>query len=163
MHAPTQTNKDSELIANPSEKDLMALNTELSSSKISKVYILANAENDHVIQKVISLVQNRNYAIFARFPPPWREKFISFSDSDIGLFYMDKRLVIPKDMRENVFRANHCGHTGRDAKLKEAADIWWPRVNREIVEKAQNCMQCQQAGKNLKCLKSQNEFGKIPQ
>ena len=76
---------------------------------------------------------------------------------------MDNRSVIPKDMRENVLRAVHFGHAGRDAMLRETVDIWWPRVHREIVEKAKNCMHCQQAGKNLKCLKSQNEFGKIPE
>ena len=66
-------------------------------------------------------------------------------------------------MRENVFRAIHFGHVGRDAMLRKASDIWWPRVHRDIVEKAENCSQCQQAGENLKCLKSQNEFGKIPE
>ena len=76
---------------------------------------------------------------------------------------MDNRLVIPKNMRENALRAIHFGHAGRDAMLREAADVWWPRVHREIVEKAKNCVQCQQAGKNLKCLKSQKEIGKIPE
>ena len=33
-------------------------------------------------------------------------------------------------------------------------------MHREIVEKSKSCSQCQKAGKNLKCLKSQNEFGK---
>ena len=46
--------------------------------------------------------------------------------------------------------------------LREASDVWWPRVHQEIVEKAKNCTECQQAVKNLKCLKSQNEFGKLP-
>ena len=76
---------------------------------------------------------------------------------------MDNRLVIPKDMRENVLRAIHFGHARRDSMLKEAADNWWPRFHREIVEKAQNCPECPLAGKNLKCLKSQNEFGKLPE
>ena len=76
---------------------------------------------------------------------------------------MDNRLVIPKNMRENALRAIHFGHAGRDAMLREAVDVWWPRVHREIVEKAKNCVQCQQAGKNLKCLKSQKEIGKIPE
>ena len=47
--------------------------------------------------------------------------------------------------------------------LREAADISWPRIQWEIVEKARNCPDCQSAGKNLKCLKSQNEFGKLPE
>ena len=76
---------------------------------------------------------------------------------------MDNRLVIPKDMRENNLRAIHYGHAGRDSMLRETSDIWWPRVHREIVEKARNCQECQLAGKNLKCLKSRNEFGKVPE
>ena len=71
---------------------------------------------------------------------------------------MGNRLVIPKDMRENVVRAIHFGHGGRDAMLREASDIWWPRMHREIVEKAKSCSQCQQAGKILKYLESQNEI-----
>ena len=76
---------------------------------------------------------------------------------------MDQRLVIPKDMRENVLRAIHFGHAGRDAMLREASDVWWPGIHRENVEKARNCAECQKAGKNLKCINSQNEFGKIPE
>ena len=159
----TQTNKVCEIIAKPLENDLMAFNKELASSKISNVYIQANVENDRLIQKVIGLVRSRNNAVIARLPPPWREKFNSFSVSENGLLYMDNRLVIPKDMRENVLRAIHFGHAGRDAMLREASDIWWPRVHREIVEKAKTCTECQNTGKNLKCLKSQNEFGKLPE
>ena len=48
---------------------------------------------------------------------------------------MDQRLVIPKDMRENVLRAIHSGHADRDAMLPGASDVWWPRIHREIVKK----------------------------
>ena len=73
VHAPTQTIKDSHVIAKSSDNELMALNAEMSVSKISDVYIQANAEDDRVIQKVIKLVNNRNNAVIARLPPPWRE------------------------------------------------------------------------------------------
>ena len=76
---------------------------------------------------------------------------------------MDNRLVIPRDMRENILRAIHFGHAGRDSMLREASDVWWPRVQREIVEKVRNCPECQQPGKNLKCIKTQKEFGKLPE
>ena len=85
----TQTNKVSEIIAKPPENELMAFNNELASSKISNVYIPANAENDRLIQKVIGLVRSRNNAVIARLSPPWREKFNSFSISENGLLYMD--------------------------------------------------------------------------
>jgi len=75
---------------------------------------------------------------------------------------MDERLVIPKSMRENMLNALHFGHVGRDSMLREATDIWWPRIHREIVELARNCEKCRTAGKNLKCIKSQKQYGKIP-
>ena len=162
VHAPTQANKDSELVVKSTERKTMASNNELSTSKICHIYIHTNAEKIWTIQNIINLVRNRNTAIIAR-PPSWREKFNSLSIGEIGEHYMDNRLVIPKDMRENVFRAIPFRNAWRDALPREASDIWWPRVYREIVEKAKNCSRCQQAGKNLKCVKSQNEIGKIPE
>ena len=141
----------------------MADDSILTNSKISQVYIQANYENDKVIQKVIRLVKEKNTTVISRLPPPWREKFPSFSVNEKGLLFMDNRLVIPKDMRENLLRAIHFGHAGRDTMLREASDIWWPKIYREIVEKAQICSECQKTGKNLNCLKTQKEFGKLPE
>ena len=141
----------------------MAEQKNLAISKISQVYVRANVENDRLIQNLISPVQNRNAAVIARLPPPWREKFNSFLVDTNGLLYMDNRLVIPRDMRENILRAFHFGHAGRDSMLREASDVWWPRVHREIVKEARNGPESQQAGKNLKCIKTQKEFGKLPE
>ena len=143
--------------------DKMAEAKDLSKSKISQNYVQANYENDRNIQNIIRLIKDKNPAVISRLPPPWREKFNSFSLDSKNLLYMDQRLVIPKDMRENVLRAIHFGHAGRDAMLREASDVWWPRIHREIVEKARNCAECQKAGKNLKCINSRKEFGKIPE
>ena len=75
---------------------------------------------------------------------------------------MDERLDILKDMRDSMLSVNHFGHAGKDAILREAADVWWPRIHREIVAKTKGCPQCSQSVKNLKELKAQNVFGKIP-
>ena len=80
--------------------------------------------------------------------------FNSFSVDKKGLSFKDKKLVIPKDMRENLLRAIHFDHAGRDAMLREAADVWWARIHRDVVEKVQKC-KCLKAGKNLKCIKYQ--------
>ena len=71
VHAPMQAKKDSELVAKSTKRETMASNYQLSTSKISIVYIQTNAENDRTIQKGINLVRNRNKAIIA--PLPWRE------------------------------------------------------------------------------------------
>ena len=163
VHETVQTIKAISEVAETPINAKMAEAKDLSNSKISNVYVKANAENDRLIQKVIHLVKNSNNAIIARLPPPWRERLNYFAVDSNDSLYMDNRLVIPRDMRENVLRAIHFGHAGRDSMLREAADIWWPRNHRQIVEKARNCPDCQSAGKNLKCLKSQNEFGKLPE
>ena len=95
------------------------------------------------------------------FPLRCKEQFNSFSLDDNNLLYLDERLVIPKDMRDNMSTAKHFGHAGGDAMLREAADVWCPRIHREIVERANNCPQCCAACKNLTCLKPQKVFGKI--
>ena len=161
IHQPTQSSVNCEQI---NEKPINAeMANDLVNSKISQVYVKANYENDKNIQKIIRLLKKKNSSVIARLPPPWREKFSSFSLDSQDLLYMDQRLVIPKDMRGNVLRAIHFGHTGRDAMLREASDVWWPRIHREIIEKAKSCVECQNAGKNLKCLKSQKDFGKLPE
>ena len=163
VHTPTQSSIISKQSAKVPISGKMAEEKDLSKSKISQNYVQANYENDRNIQKIIRVIRDKNPAVISRLPPPWREKFNSFSLDSKKLLYMDQRLVIPKDMRENVLRAIHFGHAGRDALLREASDVWWPRIHREIVEKARNCAECQKAGKDLKCINSQNEFGKIPE
>ena len=161
FYTPTQSNAISKQNVKVPTNDKMAETKDLSISKISQNYVQANYENNRNIQKINRVTKDKNPAVISRLPPPWREKFSSFSLDSKNLLYMDQRLVIPKDMRENVLRAIHFGHAGRDAMLREASDVWWPRIHREIVEKARNCAECQKAGKNLKCKSSQKEFGKI--
>ena len=47
--------------------------------------------------------------------------------------------------------------------LQAVADLWWPRIHREIVLLAQSCSRCQKAGENLKkTIQKQSEYGKLP-
>ena len=75
---------------------------------------------------------------------------------------MDHRLVIPQNLRASIMSALHYGHPGRDTMLRGIADIWWPKCHREVVNTAKVCERCSQAGKNVKVLQKQSEFGKIP-
>ena len=74
---------------------------------------------------------------------------------------MDKRLVIPQSLRPMIMCSLHYGHPGRDSMLSMIADIWWPRIHREVVDQARLCDQCLQSGKKLKCMLRQNQVGKL--
>ena len=76
---------------------------------------------------------------------------------------MDQRLVIPKDIPENVLRAIRSGHSGRDAMLREASDMWWQEFTSISGKDKKNCEECQKAGENLNRLKIQKEFGTLPE
>ena len=46
--------------------------------------------------------------------------------------------------------------------LQQINDIWWPRIHRDITLLAKSCSNCQKAGKSIKHLLKQQNFGKIP-
>ena len=54
---------------------------------------------------------------------------------------MDQRLVIPKNLQENVMLREVC-RVCRCAMLREASDVWWPRIHREKEGKPKNCAEC---------------------
>ena len=88
---------------------------------------------------MIKLVKVNNAAQIAQLPPPWREKFTSFSVDDRDLLHFDERLVTLNNMREKMLNAINFGIAGQDAMLREAANVWWPHM--EIVERANNCQE----------------------
>ena len=104
-----------------------------SESRTIENYIHANYEEDRHLQKLIKLVKSKDSAQIARLPTPWKEQFTSFNLDNNNLLYKDERLVIPKNMRDNMMNAIHFGLTGRDAVLRDAADAAQkpPRNRRE--------------------------------
>ena len=73
---------------------------------------------------------------------------------------MDNRLVLPSNLRAAIMSSLHYGHPGRDVMLRNVADIWWPKIHREVVNTAKYCEESSTAGKNVKVLQKQSELGK---
>ena len=149
-----------------SQADKMSKFTQIATSeiieKLNDSYLPANYQADKMLQKIISLVKSMEGAKISRLPAPWREKFNSLSIDERGFLYMDERLVIPASLRASIMSSVHYGHPGRDTMLRYIADIWWPKIHREVINTAKCCEQCSLAGKNVKPLKRQNQFGEIP-
>ena len=133
----------------------MLNNTSEVIDKINDSYLPANYEADKMLQKIIQLVKSKEGAKISRLPAPWREKFSSFSVDSRNYLYMDERLVIPTNLRASIMSSIHYEHPGRDTMLRFVADIWWPKIHREVNKTAQCCDQCNAAGKNIKPLLKQ--------
>ena len=75
---------------------------------------------------------------------------------------MDERLVIPESLRPTILRSLHYGHPGRVSMLATVANVWWPRLHREVVGIAQTCQQCKTSGtsgKNIEPILRQKQIG----
>ena len=46
--------------------------------------------------------------------------------------------------------------------LQQTSDIWWPRIHGDLTLLAKSCTNCQEAGKSIKPIIKQQNFGKIP-
>ena len=80
---------------------------------------------------------------------------------DRELVFFENRLVIPRDMRQAVLKSIHSGHPCHDAMLESVDEVWWPQIHRQNVASAKTCKGCQSAGKDIKVIKRQSEFGTI--
>ena len=109
----------------------------------------AQFEADDFLQKKINLVKKPDATKINRLPALWREKFKCFSLDTNNFLYLDERLVIPKALRPVILRSLHYGHPGRDSMLVTVANVWWPRLHREVVGIAQTCQQCKTSRKNI--------------
>ena len=132
-----------------------------SISKIGENILAGTYESDELLQKIVNLNKSPDKRKIEKLPAIWQQKFNELSLDENNFIYLDERLIIPEELQKPIFRSLHWGHPGRDAMLGAVADIWWPHIHRDIVLLAQTCPNCQNAGKNLKTLKSQNEYGKI--
>ena len=74
---------------------------------------------------------------------------------------MDEKLVISVNLRASIMNSVYYGQPGRVTMLRYISDIWWPKNHREVIKIAKCCEQCSQAGKYVKPLKTQNQYGKI--
>ena len=78
---------------------------------------------------------------------------------DRELVYYENRTVIPIDLKQAILNSIHSGHGGRDAMVRTVDVVWWPQINRQIVAVVKTCANCQKAGKNVKNLERQKDFG----
>ena len=106
------------------EKDQPKIQKQPVIGLINDTLLAANYAADKELQGIIRMIKEG--AEPRNLGAEWKSVKRALSLDEEGFVYMDEKLVIPKDLREALFRSLHWGHPGRDAMLREAADIWWP-------------------------------------
>ena len=75
---------------------------------------------------------------------------------------VNNRLAVPIQLRQAVLKRIHRGHPGQEAMLGAAQYLWWPHMNKDIVNLAEECRSCTRYGKNVKYLISKNSSKPLP-
>ena len=55
---------------------------------------------------------------------------------------VNNRLAVPIQLRQAVLKRIHRGHPGQEAMLGAAQYLWWPHMNKDIVNLAEECRSC---------------------
>ena len=75
----------------------------------------------------------------------------------------DKKLVIPRNLKQLVIDAIHQTHPGQAGMLSLGNLVWFPCIHRSLTSKAQAFEDCTKKGKNLKPTLPKQNLGKLPQ
>ena len=75
---------------------------------------------------------------------------------------VNNRLAVPVQPRQAVLKRIHRGHPGQEAMLRVSQYLWWPHMNSDIVNLAEECRSCTRCGKNVKLLISKNASKSLP-
>ena len=70
-------------------------------------------------------------------------------------------VVVPTDLRGMFLQIVHGNHEGVAKMLESAKLCWWPGMDKDIRDKARNCIRCIQNGKNLKTKLTSKDLGKL--
>ena len=76
---------------------------------------------------------------------------------------IDNKLAIPEVLRPAFLARIHRSHPGQEAMMSASEYIWWPFLNRQIVDTCENCRKCTLYGKNLKPVKTFHTAQSLPQ
>ena len=80
-----------------------------------------------------------------------------------GCLLLDNKLAIPNSLKESVIDVLHSTHPGAWGMTELGQRIWWPFINRDLINKSKTCRPCTEFGKNLKNKNPKSRWAPLPQ
>ena len=75
---------------------------------------------------------------------------------------IDNKLAIPEQLRSAILIRLHRSHPGQAAMIDASEYIWWPFLNRQIVNGCEKYPECTLFGKNIKTSATYNSTKPLP-
>ena len=118
-------------------------------------------DEDPILGKLKRACKNQDFKAFKKADPKLAQFYNISSVSREGILLVDNRIAIPQGLRSAVLAHLHRGHPGQEKMVDAAEYIWWPRMHREIIKKAEECSECTAYGKNVKTLKPKSAWESV--
>ena len=114
--------------------------------------------NDEKLIKTLVCLERRSYE---QIPDEYKEHHKNMSTRFGVVFYNDK-IVIPKPLRKTVILLLHKGHPAINKMTHAAKPFWWPKLNKDIQTKCNECIPCKMSGKSIKPQIPMTEINFLP-
>ena len=89
---------------------------------------------DH-LRRVIERGDKKGFEIMGPYTNPlWSQMAVQHD-----CILVNNRLAVPVQLRQAVLKRIHRGHPGQEAMLGAAQNLWWPHMNKDIVNLAGDC------------------------
>ena len=98
------------------------------------------------LRRVIERDDRHSFELIGPYTNPlWHQ--LSVLD-DCILAY--NRLAVPGQLPQVVLKRVHRGHPGQEAMPDVSRNLWWPHMQKDIVNLAEECRNCTRYSKNAK-------------
>ena len=156
VKSPTQINQPSSS-SDPKDRDLTQAIQGIFNSKL----IAAMISRDTVLREVRDCIlendEERCRKLCKQIHGQWRNL-----STHNGCILVDNKLAIPHAMKEPVMDVLHATHPGAWGMTELGQRLWWPFINRDLINKSKTCRPCTEFGKNLKSIIPKTKWAPLP-
>ena len=149
----------------PQQEEKTTVNTTLDKAirdVFSSTLMAAMTNRDNVLREIRDcIIQNderRCKSVSKQIYAHWNQ--LSVND---GCILLDNRLTIPNALKEAVIDVLHATHPGSWGMTELANRLWWPFINRDLINKAKTCRPFTEFGKNLKSIIPKSKWSPMKQ
>ena len=114
--------------------------------------------NDEKLLKTLVCLEIRSYE---QIPEEYKEHYKNIS-TRFGFVFHNDKIVIPKPLKTTVILLSHKGHPAIRKMTYAARPFWWPKLNKGIQRKCNECIPCKMSGKSMKPQIPMTEINCLP-
>ena len=154
--SPTPKQEDHQSITTANDQLLNQLD-----SIFNQDLIAAMINRDTVLREIRDCIINEDQARCKSLVKQIYAKWGSLSVNN-GCILVDNKLAIPNIPKEPVMDVLHSTHPGAWGMTELGQRLWWPFINRDLINKSKTCRPCTDFGKNLKSLLRKSDCTALP-